>query len=280
MANQSSSKALLVPVGDQSIPMATTFEEQINLIFLPTPSAFIKQRPGRGGMTFDYVEANYIFQRLNAIFRCDWDVDIVEQNIYKEAGQIATKARLTVRFADGRVVSKTAWGGSDIKVSGEKVVDIADDLKGSESDAIKKAASMLGLCWDVYSGLTNGKNEKKEAETKEEEVYEGEEVAEPEGSPDISDLATDPDKDAEEKKAVAKWVKDYLEKSTIDYKSFKTYVHVTKFSPPRQFTGKQFGNVSLSEGNLEDLKYLQKNIDKVINLYINSMKDEQEESSE
>jgi len=272
MANQSNSKALLVPIGDQSIPMATTFEEQINLIFLPTPPQFIKQRPGRGKMVFDYVEANYIFQRLNAIFRCDWDVDIVEQNIYKEAGQIATKARLTVRFADGRVVSKTAWGGSDIKVSNDKVIDIADDLKGSESDAIKKAASMLGLCWDVYSGVTNGNDGK--ATEKSEEVVEGEEATEPEESPDLADLASNLDEDIEEKKTIAKWITEYLEKSTIDYKSFKTYLHVTEFKPPRQFTGKQFGNVSLSEGNLEDLRYLKKNIDKVISLYINSMKNE------
>ena len=273
MANQSNSKALLVPIGDQSIPMATTFEEQINLIFLPTPSQFIKQRPGRGKMVFDYVEANYIFQRLNAIFRCDWDVDIVEQNIYKEAGQIATKARLTVRFADGRVVSKTAWGGSDIKVSGDKVIDIADDLKGSESDAIKKAASMLGLCWDVYSGVTNGNSKPTEEE---EEVVNGEEVIEPEKEPqesqDIADMATDPDKDAEEKKAIAKDIKKYLEKGAIDYKAFKTYLHVTEFKPPRQFTGKQFGNVSISEGNLEDLRFLKENIDKLVNIYINSMK--------
>jgi len=272
MASQSSSKTLLVPVGDESIPMATTFEEQINLIFLPTPPQFIKQRPGRGGMTFDYVEANYIFQRLNAIFRCDWDVDIVEQNIYKEAGQIATKARLTVRFADGRVVSKTAWGGSEIKNKEGKVIDIADDLKGSESDAIKKAASMLGLAWDVYSGLTNGNSDSaKESEG----VIDGEEIEEPEKDMDISDMATDPDKDYVEKKVIAKWIKEYLEQSTIDYKSFKTYLHVTEFKPPRQFTSKQFGNVSLGEGNIEDLRYLKKNIDKCVSLYIDSMKSDE-----
>ena len=276
MASQSSSKKLLVPIGDQSIPMATTFEDQINLIFSPTPSQFIKQRPGRGGLTLDYVEANYIFQRLNAIFRCDWDVDIVEQNIYKEAGQIATKARLTVRFADGRSVSKTAWGGSEVKNKDGKVIDIADDLKASESDAIKKAASMLGLCWDVYSGVTNGNSKPTEEE---EEVVNGEEVIEPEKEPqesqDIADMASNPDEDAEEKKAIAGWIKMYCEKKTIDYKAFKTYLHVTDFKPKRQFTGKQFGNVSLAEGSIEDLRYLKKNIDKCIGIYIDSMKSDE-----
>ena len=280
MANQSSSKALVVPASGESLKMASTFEDQINLLAAPTPKQYIKQRQGRGKKVFNYVEFNYVVARLNATFRYDWDVDIIEQNIYEKSGQIATKVRLTVRFADskdgkpGRTVSKTAWGGSDIKISNEKIIDIADDLKSSQADATKKAASLLGLCWDVYSGLTNGDGEPTE-KTEEEEVYEGEEIEEPEGSPDISELATDPDKDAEEKKAVAKWVKDYLEKSTIDYKSFKTYLHVTEFKPPRQFTGKQFGNVSISEGSLEDLRFLKENIDKLINIYINSMKSDE-----
>jgi hypothetical protein len=276
MANQSSSKALVVPASGESLEMASTFEDQINLLASPTPSQYIKQRKGRGGKTFDYVEFNYVVARLNATFCYDWDVDIVEQNIYEKSGQIATKVRLTVRFADskdgkpGRVVSKTAWGGSEIKTSGDQIIDIADDLKSSQADATKKAASLLGLCWDVYSGLTNGKE--RPTEELEEEVVEGEEVEEPEESQDISDLATNPDKDAEEKKSIAEWVKDYLEKGTIDYKSFKTYLHVTEFKPERQFTGKQFGNVSLSEGNIEDLRFLKENIDKLVNHYIKSMK--------
>ena len=186
MANQSSSKALVVPASGESLEMALTFEDQINLLAATTPKEYIKQRQGRGGKTFDYVEFNYVVARLNATFRYDWDVDIVEQNIYEKSSQIATKVRLTVRFADsetgkpGRVVSKTAWGGSEIKTSNDKIIDIADDLKSSQADATKKAASLLGLCWDVYSGLTNGKNEKKEASPKEEEIYEGEETEGPE----------------------------------------------------------------------------------------------------
>ena len=281
--SSSKSKALTVPASGESLPIATTFEDQINLLAAPTPQQYIKQREGRGGRTFDYVEFNYVVARLNAIFRYDWDIDVIEQNVYENSGQIATKVRLTVRFADGdsyagaRAVSKTAWGGSSIKTSSGKVVDIADDLKASESDAIKKAASMLGLCWDVYSGMTNGNDGKSTEEA--EEVVEGEEVIEPEDEPqesqDIADMATNPDEDAEEKNAIAGWIRLYCEKKTIDYKAFKTYLHVTEFKPTRIFTGKQFGNISLSEGNLEDLRYLKKNIDKVINLYIDSMKDEQ-----
>ena len=100
-------------------------------------------------------------------------------------------------------------------------------------------------------------------------------LGETEDGQDISDFSSNPDEDAEEKKAIAKWIKEYLEKSTIDYKSFKTYLHVTDFKPKRQFTGKQFGNVSISEGSIEDLRYLKKNIDKCISLYIQSMKSDE-----
>ncbi len=281
MASQSSSKskALVVPASGESLPIATTFEDQINLLATPTPKQYIKQRQGRGGKIFDYVEFNYVIARLNATFRYDWDVDVIEQNVYEKSGQIATKVRLTVRFAGGRIVSKTAWGGSTIKVSGGEVVDIADDLKSSESDAIKKAASMLGLCWDVYSGITNGNNEDPE-EVKDAEIVEDEEAIEPEERQDIADLATNPDEDAEEKKSIASWIKAYCESKAIDYKAFKTWLHVTEFKHKdseelRRFTGKQFGNVSLSEGSIEDLRYLKKNIDKCIKLYVESMKDGQ-----
>ena len=284
MANQSSSKALVVPASGESLEMASTFEDQINLLAAPTPEQYIKQRPGRGKKMFNYVEFNYVVARLNATFRYDWDIDIIEQNIYEKSGQIATKVRLTVRFADsedgklGRTVSKTAWGGSEIKISNGKIIDIADDLKSSQADATKKAASLLGMCWDVYSGMTNGDSETTEETS--EEVCEGEEIEESEESPDISELATDPNKDYVEKKVIAKWIKEYLEKSTIDYKAFKTYLHVTDFKPKRQFTGKQFGNVSLSEGSIEDLRYLQKNIDKCIDLYIQAMKQDEQETGE
>ena len=107
----------------------------------------------------------------------------------------------------------------------------------------------------------------------------GEEVIEPEKEPqesqDIADMASNPDEDAEEKKAIAGWIKMYCEKKTIDYKAFKTYLHVTDFKPKRQFTGKQFGNVSLAEGSIEDLRYLKKNIDKCIGIYIDSMKSDE-----
>ncbi len=161
-----------IRVSDDKIDIARTVNAQIELLSAETPQKFIKRRTGRGG-TFDYVETNYVLARLNATFMFDWDNEVIEQIIDKENDQIATKIRLIVRFADGKEVKKDAWGGSEIKrwKESKKIMDLANDLKASESDAIKKAASMLGICWDVYSGMTkNGKsNAKSKAKSKSED---------------------------------------------------------------------------------------------------------------
>ena len=253
--------AQLVPAGNTTIPMAVTERDQLDWIFAPTPQEFIKQREGRGGKTFDYVETNYVIARLNATFLCDWDLDIIEEKIFKEISQIATKVKLTVRFLGGRTSSKTAWGGSSIKMKGSEIIDLADDLKSSESDALKKAASMVGICWDVYSGVTNG-NQTETAEIVEQEIND-------EFDEDIREMGDiESEGDLQEKKAISSWIKLYCEKKAIDYRDFKQFLQDTTWKPKRDFVGKQFGNLSMNEGKIEDLRYLKKNIDKCIDKYL------------
>ena len=154
-------QALQIYVGEEMMTVAQTVQAQIGLLAMQTPEKYIMKREGRGGLILEYVKTNYVIGRLNATFFFNWDSEIVEQIIDREHNQIAMKVRLTVRFANGNEVKKDAWGGSDIKwTKGQtkKMIDFADDLKSAESDGIKKAASMLGICWDVYSGLKmNGK---------------------------------------------------------------------------------------------------------------------------
>ena len=154
--------ALEIYVGEEKMSVAQTVKAQINYLSMLTPEKYIMQRKGRGNLMLDYVETNYVIGRLNATFFFNWDSEIIEQIIDKDNNQIAMKVRLTVRFANGNEVKKDAWGGSAIKFSGTTMIDFADDLKSAESDGIKKAASMLGICWDVYSGLT-GSGKKKES---------------------------------------------------------------------------------------------------------------------
>lgn len=123
------------------------------LLLGETPPEVVRQRPGRGHMTFDYVPVAWFVQQLNLIFAHNWDFEVLEQEIVKDK-QIWVKGKLTVRGPDGVVVTKAQFGGSDVKYTSEggKVVDIADDLKAASSDCLKKCATLLGLAWDVYSG--------------------------------------------------------------------------------------------------------------------------------
>jgi hypothetical protein len=111
----------------------------------PFPPELIKQRQGQGGKTLSYVETHAVIARLNE--GCEaWSFEIVEHQILEE--EVVVVAKLT---ADG--VTKMAFGGSAITRDREgHPVSIADDAKAAGSDALKKAASLLGVALELYGG--------------------------------------------------------------------------------------------------------------------------------
>ncbi len=124
-------------------------EAQINFITQKTPRAYIKTRPGPGGMPLSYVEVGYVINTLNQVFGWDWDFRVLDQQVGKK--QVWVRGELSVR-AKGHTIVKGQFGGADIKLNrttGEPV-SIADDLKAAASDCLKKCASMLGIAGDVY----------------------------------------------------------------------------------------------------------------------------------
>jgi len=155
-------------IGDDQFPIvqeSLLTTAQLNLLATRTPEKYIKKRTGRGGQEFDYVEINYVIGVLNAIFGFNWSIEIKGKVIDTKSDNVIVEVRLTVQFANGTTIIKDAFGGSAIKrTKGGDIIDIADDLKSGESDGIKKAASMLGIAWDVYSGLSksNGTSLNKE----------------------------------------------------------------------------------------------------------------------
>jgi len=55
------------------------------------------------------------------------------------------------RRVDPITITKHAFGGVEVKYYKEGgLIDLADDYKAAEADLLKKAASYLGVCWDVY----------------------------------------------------------------------------------------------------------------------------------
>jgi len=260
---------------NDKLPLVTTKDKQVMLLATPTPKKYIKKRKGRAGQVYDYVETNYVIGRLNATFFYNWNSEVIWQEIDKEAGQVIVKIRLTVKFADGETVTKEAFGGADIQRSKKtkKIIDLADCLKSAESDAIKKAASMLGIAWDVYAGIaTGGKIEKPQVVDVEPEEDEGDEgfLGGIEGVM-YEEEEEQEEEDDEEKKELVETIRIAVERvNSLDYKKFKEFLYKfqNSLNPPRRYVGKKFGNLSLRAGSKDDLWVLAKNIDKAIKRFI------------
>lgn len=100
---------------------------------------------------------------LNQVFGYDWDSRILDQQIGKK--QVWVRGELTVRVKD-HSVTKGQYDGADIKFNRQtnQPVSIADDLKASASDSLKKCASVLGIAGDVHwTDLDNWTSETTES---------------------------------------------------------------------------------------------------------------------
>jgi hypothetical protein len=124
------------------------------LLTKPFRQEQLKQRKGQHGRTLTYIDIAAVIERLNEACDC-WSFEIEKHEILD--GEAVVLGKLT---ADG--VCKMAFGGSILTVDREgSVMSIADDLKAAASDALKKAASMLGVGLDLYGG--SRRQEREEA---------------------------------------------------------------------------------------------------------------------
>ncbi len=113
--------------------------DQEKLRLLMRPFNDIKSRPGRNGQSIQYVEAHSIVQRLNEALGGDWSFRVLEREILD--GEVIVLGE--VRAGD---VVKQAFGGGEVTMTRDgKIVSLADDLKAAATDALKKAATLLGV---------------------------------------------------------------------------------------------------------------------------------------
>lgn len=153
MENQS---LALVTKEDLSLAGANNLnEKQLQLILQSTPPQYIKQRPAKGGGTWDYVTGGYIKKCLNIMFGWDWDFEILDQQILH--GEVVVKGKLTCR-SNGHTIVKMQYGNKDIvyrkQVNGEterQPLSIGNDLKAAATDCLKKCASEIGIAADIYN---------------------------------------------------------------------------------------------------------------------------------
>jgi hypothetical protein len=107
----------------------------------------IKQREGNFGKKLDYIEGHSVIQRLNDAFDGEWSFTMTKYEIMKETDEVIVIGQLNA----GGIV-KSQFGSSRItraKETGD-IISLADDLKAATTDALKKAATLLGVGLHLY----------------------------------------------------------------------------------------------------------------------------------
>lgn len=132
-------------------------EKQILKMLQRTPAEHRHKRQGRGGQEFEYVTGVYIKKVLNFTFGWLWDFEVMEHGV--NGKHIWVLGKLTVKDGKGGSITKTQFGGAEIKCKkgSDDIIDFGNDLKSATTDALKKCASEFGIASDVY-----GKNEFKD----------------------------------------------------------------------------------------------------------------------
>ncbi len=120
-----------------------------------TPTDAIRYRVGRGnGQQLAYVSHAWVTRVLNEAFGFRWSWDVTDTVIVPDLTnplEVIVRGRLTVTTPDGGTVVKEQFGSTDVKrYKNGGVISLGDDLKAASSDALKKAASLLGVALDLY----------------------------------------------------------------------------------------------------------------------------------
>jgi len=129
---------------------------QRNLLLNETPRYKIKQRKGKGGMMFDYVDVGYVLEQLNILTGHRWDFEIIEICNFieaKETGEVWCDGKMTLYGKDGQKKIIMDSGNAEVKMKQSGgFLSWGNDRKASISDCIKRCARQFGIALDVYSG--------------------------------------------------------------------------------------------------------------------------------
>jgi len=108
------------------------------------PPEKIKQRPGGGGMTFDYITPDVVIDILNEAFDHQWDSRVFDSK--REESTVIVGIELTVRSEDGTPVVKQQYGSCEIT----RGLGVGEAFKGAASDGLKKSATLFGVALELY----------------------------------------------------------------------------------------------------------------------------------
>lgn len=133
-------------------------EEQLILLREPTPESEIEYKEDKSGFKYKTVKGSYMKKRMNLIFGFNYDFEIKSREYFQASSEVLVEGRLTIR-SNGFSVIKEQFGKhiltSVTKTQGNKTFtfpsEVGNAYKSAATDAFKKCASEIGLCWDIYT---------------------------------------------------------------------------------------------------------------------------------
>lgn len=129
----------------------------------------VEYRKGKGGKEYPYVSPDKIIGRLNKVFNHFWDWEFIDMKIIEEGIDNSAKrkydesapesytsiiytGKLTVHLLNDIAGTETTVDIVKVSSGGNNTGsgNYGDDIKSAESDAIKRAASKLGVGLHLY----------------------------------------------------------------------------------------------------------------------------------
>ena len=139
---------------DTALTVSGLNDAQRMILEQRTPTEAIRYRQGRGNTKLAYVSHAWVTRVLNEAFGFRWSWDVTDTVIVPDLlspSEVIVRGRLTVTTPDGGTVVKEQFGSTDVKrFKDGGTISLGDDLKAASSDALKKAASLLGVALDLY----------------------------------------------------------------------------------------------------------------------------------
>jgi hypothetical protein len=122
-----------------------------------TPKSKIKQKPGKGGGTENYVNIYDMTEQIGLLTGFRWSSECLEEKVipnWDKPLEVGAKIRITIWDKEGREYHHTSWGQKTVSYhkTTKLPLSIFDDLKSAYSDGIKKCLSYFGIARDVYGG--------------------------------------------------------------------------------------------------------------------------------
>ena len=144
-----------------------------------TPQSEIETKEDETGFKYRTVKGSYMKKKMNIIFGWNYDFQIISREHYSASKEVLVLGRLTIRSGSNTIIkeqfgkhylqSKTTTSGNRTTSA---AANIGNGFKSAATDAFKKCASEIGLCWDVYTNEAPEGEKQPEMNHQDTKVYE------------------------------------------------------------------------------------------------------------